>query len=116
LPRRAVTRRGWRLGGRGSRFDEEPIMTQAQLEDAVAAATGEPAYLIRGMGFSLVPCVLEPEDLDLCVACPFCGQGVTYPGSTYDGSTALAECLRCDVYFDVSCDEVYAAGPTRLAS
>jgi hypothetical protein len=69
--------------------------------------------LIRGIGFSLVPCHLEPEDLELSVACPFCGQGVAYPGTTHDGATALAECLRCDVYFDFASDEVYAAGHGR---
>ena len=76
-------------------------MTQAQLEDAVAEATGEPAVLDprHGVRPRAVPC-WSPRTSDLRVACPFCGRGVAYPGATCDGSAALAECPRCDVYFD----------------
>jgi hypothetical protein len=82
-------------------------MTQAQLDRAVALATGEPLRLIRGLGFGPAPrrptrpCA---EDLALCVECPFCGRRLPYPGVT-----ALGECDRCEVYFDVAPGDVFAA-------
>jgi hypothetical protein len=92
-------------------------MTQAQLDGAVALALGELIRTVRGLGFSLVagsPGDLEPEDLDLCVDCPFCGRGVAYPGPSRDGSRALAESDRCDVEFDFASDDVNAA-PTGVS-
>ena len=70
-------------------------MTQAQLDRAVAGATGESLRTIRRLGFGLRPPRrddLEPEDLRLVVDCPFCGRPVAYPGPARDGSPALAEC------------------------
>jgi hypothetical protein len=91
-------------------------MTQSQLDRAVARATGEPLTLIRGRGFGLArrrPNDLEPEDLTLCVECPFCGRAVPYAGAA-GGATALAECDGCDVYFDVAPADVHAA-PAAVA-
>ena len=34
-------------------------------------------------------------------ACPLCGQAVPYPIMVRDGSLSLAECLDCDLYFEV---------------
>jgi hypothetical protein len=87
-------------------------VTQSQLDRAVAAATGEPLRLIRSRGFQLAPRGrdgLEPEDLTLAVACPFCGRQAAYPGPAGDGSIALGECERCDVYFDIVDADVVAA-------
>jgi hypothetical protein len=86
-------------------------MTQAQLDRAVARATGEPLRLIRGRGFGLAPrrpAAPEPEDLALCVECPFCGRRLPYPGAP-GGTPALGECDRCDVDFDVTPGDVFAA-------
>ena len=83
-------------------------MTQHQLDRAVAAATGESLATIHRLGFN-APTALEPEDLLLAVDCPFCRRAVSYPGSIGDGSAALAECDRCDIYFDFVPGEVYAA-------
>lgn len=88
-------------------------MTQSQLECAVAGATGESVTTVHRHGFSLLasrPADLEPEDLRLVLDCPFCGVPVAYPGTTRDGSLALAECDSCDVYFDFAVKEVYAVG------
>jgi hypothetical protein len=90
-------------------------MTQAQLDRSIAGLTGESPRTIHRLGFGLqqaVPRDLEPEDLRLVVDCPFCGRAVPYPGTTRDGSPALAECIdpRCDVYFDFAIADVYAAG------
>lgn len=74
-------------------------MTQRQLDRAVAAATGESLATIHRLGF-VAPADLEPEDLPLAVDCPFCRRPVTYPGLAGGGAAALAECDRCDVYFD----------------
>jgi hypothetical protein len=84
-------------------------MTQRQLVRAVAGATGESVRTIRSLGFGVLASrpARAAEDLDLVLDCPFCGRRVPYPG---DGD-ALAECLRCDVYFDVRPGEVYLAGP-----
>jgi hypothetical protein len=87
-------------------------MTQAQLDSAVADATGESIPTIRHLGFSVLAGDggdLEPEDLRLVVDCPFCRRPVAYPGRTRDGSLPLGECEPCDVYFDFGLEEVYAA-------
>jgi hypothetical protein len=89
-------------------------VTQSQLDRAVAAATGESVATIHRLGFVVqrgAPSRPEPEDLVLAVDCPFCRRPVPYPGLAGDGSAALAECDRCDVYFDFDPIEVYAAGP-----
>jgi hypothetical protein len=89
-------------------------MTRSQLERAVAAATGESVRTIHRLGFGLQPAGAgdpSPDDLRLVVDCPFCGRPVPYPGHAGDGSPALAECARDDVYFDFDAAEVYAAGP-----
>ena len=84
-------------------------MTQLQLDRAVAAATGESVRAIHCYRFSIAANDLEPEDLRLVVACPFCGRPAAYPGRTRDGALALAECDRCDVYFDFDANEVHVA-------
>jgi hypothetical protein len=87
-------------------------MTQAQLEDAIAQATGESVRTVHRLGFSIAgdpAAQLEPENLTLCIDCPFCGHACTYPGLAGDGMAAMAECLSCDVYFEFASDEVYAA-------
>jgi hypothetical protein len=87
-------------------------LTQAQLESAVAAVTGESVRTVHQLGFGISARrggVLEPEDLRLVVDCPFCRRPVPSPAWAGDGSLTLAECLDCDVYFDTSADEVYAA-------
>lgn len=87
-------------------------MTQSQLDCAVAGATGESVSTVHRLGFGLLapdPYYLEPEDLCLVLDCPFCGHPVAYPGGNPGGEQALAECVPCDVYFDFTIDEVYAA-------
>ena len=87
-------------------------MTQAQLDRAVTSASGESLRTIRRLGFSLLPDAHDaplPEELGLFSDCPFCGRPLPYPGRTSDGSAAMGECLRCDVYFEVDPREVYAA-------
>jgi hypothetical protein len=78
-------------------------MTKTQLIHEVARITGEPVYYITALGFSLV-CPssesMEPEDIQLAVECPFCGRPVPYPACAAAGSEPIAECERCDVYFD----------------
>ena len=87
-------------------------MTRLQVEHAVAGATGESLRTIRGLGFAMLafrPHEPEPEAAALVLDCPFCGHAVPYPGLVRDGSAAMAECDRCDVYFDPLPDEVYLA-------
>ena len=58
-------------------------MTQAQLDQAIAACTGEQLAIIRHHGFSLLnEARNEPaaDDIRLVVHCPFCGDQVPYPG------------------------------------
>jgi hypothetical protein len=85
-------------------------VTRPLLERAVADALGEPLATVRRLGFGLTTLVRphEPDDLRLVLDCPFCGHAVPYPGRSRDGSLAMAECLRCDVYFDFTEVEVYA--------
>jgi hypothetical protein len=94
-------------------------MTRPLLERAVADALGEPLATIRRLGFGplTIPHPNDPDDLSLVLDCPFCGHTVPYPGRSRDGSLAMAECLRCDVYFDFSDVEVYAtAAPGEHAA
>ena len=94
-------------------------MTQAQLDHQVASITGEPLAHVHSLGFSVMTGQqddLEPEDVTLVLECPFCGRPVPYPGLAGDGSEAMAECDRCDVYFGFDPDEIYTVAadePTR---
>ncbi len=92
-------------------------MTPLQLEEAVAHATGEPLATIHHLGFQLQADPphhdLEPEDLHLAVACPFCGGSCALPAGPVDPNL-LAECDRCDVYFDFDVHEIHVAGPQPL--
>jgi hypothetical protein len=92
-------------------------MTQFQLDRTVARRTGESLRTIRRRGFHAQagpPGDLEPEDLCLCVACPFCGGSSPLPPGP-GGLPALAECDGCDVDYDYDPAEVYVAGPTTPA-
>jgi hypothetical protein len=85
-------------------------MTQAQLDNQIANITGEPLTRAHFLGFGLITEQqddLEPEDVKLVLDCPFCGRPVPYPGRSTDGSEAMAECDRCDVYFGFDPDEIY---------
>ena len=96
---------------------EETPLTQAQLDCAVASATGESLRMIHHLGFSVVgsgPADLETEDPVLVLDCPFCGRAVPYPGRCRDGSVGMAECDRCDIYFDCDETEVYTAQASPL--
>ena len=84
-------------------------MTRTQLNHQVAKITGEPIDYITAHGFSLLRTggkSMEPEDIQLVLACPFCGRPVPYPGSAAADSGPVAECERCDVYFDFLPQEV----------
>ena len=85
-------------------------MTQTQLDYQIARITGEPLSTVNSLGFSVIaeqPDDLEPEDVELVLDCPFCRLPVAYPGLAGDGSETLAECDRCDVYFEFDLPEVY---------
>lgn len=89
-------------------------MTQRQLENAVADATGESLDMVRNRGFGLMipdrPGAV-PEDLVLTVVCPLCQCSVAYHGGPRDGSSLLAECLPCDLYFAIQPDDVHIGAP-----
>jgi len=87
-------------------------LTQAQLDGAVAAATGESLHVVHRLGFRLAgdrPDDLEPEDVRPAVDCPFCRRAVPYPGRLEGGEWPLAECDSCDLYFEVSAADLFAA-------
>jgi hypothetical protein len=94
------------------------MMTQQQLDRAVARSTGESLHTVRRLGFSPLPDDILAEDegdLALFVDCPFCGRraGLESSGSALP---ALAECGRCDIYFDYTPAEVYAAAARQPAA
>jgi hypothetical protein len=90
-------------------------VTRHQLEAAVAGATGESLRTVRSLGFGLLPPRDEaPRDLALAVDCPFCGHPAAYPGLVSGGESALAECARCDVYFDFGPADVYTTSRARV--
>ena len=87
-------------------------MTRTQVNHLIAARTGESLAVIRRLGFQLqVEPREEPvaEEIRLVVHCPFCRGQVPYPGRSRDGSTALAECDDCDVYFPFEDRDVFPA-------
>lgn len=84
-------------------------MTQRQLENAVADATGESLALVRNRGFGLLiadDACADPEGLALSVVCPLCRRSVAYTNRGRDDAWHLAECLPCDLYFTIQSDEV----------
>jgi hypothetical protein len=93
-------------------------MTNAQVNHLIAARTGESLAVIRHLGFQLSEPREEPaaEDICLVVHCPFCRGHVPYPGRTRDGSAALAECVECDVYFEVEDRDVFPASSGAASS
>ena len=91
-------------------------MTRTQLTRAVAGATGESPRTILALGFQVAPARprdLPPEDLCLAVDCPFCGRPARLPAGPA-GAPPLADCDRCDIVFDYSPDEVYAASERAI--
>jgi hypothetical protein len=91
-------------------------MTHSQLSDCIANRTGESISVIRRLGFQLKSQPhQEPsaEDICLVVYCPSCCGQVPYPGRARDGSTALAECVACDIYFPFEDRDVFPASARR---
>ncbi len=85
-------------------------MTSAQLNHRIATHTGESLAVIRRLGFQVVSVLDEEpttEDITLVVHCPFCRNAVAYPGRSSDGSTAMAECDACDIFFDFADRDVF---------
>ncbi len=93
-------------------------MNSTRLSRQLANRTGEALSVIRRLGFQLkvVPAE-EPHgrEVVLGVRCPFCRGAVAYPGRPRDGSTALAECGRCDVYFPVEDGNVFPTTEGAIA-
>ena len=93
-------------------------MTSAQLNHRIATRTGEPLAVIRRLGFQIVSVPDEEpatEDITLVVHCPSCRGAVAYPGRSSDGSTAMAECDACDVYFGFTDGDVFPASTRAIA-
>ena len=92
-------------------------MTHNQLSHLVATRTGESLSVIRRLGFQIKS---EPheqpaaDDVRLVVHCPFCRGAVPYPGRSRDGSTPMAECEACDVYYPFQDRDVFPASVSRL--
>jgi hypothetical protein len=92
-------------------------MTHSQLSDCIANRTGESISVIRRLGFQLNSQPhQEPsaEDICLVVYCPTCCVQVPYPGRARDGSTALAECVACDIYFPFEDRDVFPSSARRV--
>jgi hypothetical protein len=88
------------------------MMSDAQLTCAVAEALGESVRVVHNFGFQLVedrPDDLEPENVRPAVECPFCRRVVPYPGRLENGEWPLAECDRCDLLFEISEHDLFAA-------
>ena len=76
----------------------------------MAAATGEPMSTTSRLGFGPEDApAADPRALARWIDCPLCGRPVAYPGRGERGEPAMAECDRCDVYFDFADDEIYDA-------
>lgn len=83
-------------------------MTQSELDIAVATSTGESLSTVRALGFGPLlsaSFALEPEELELRLDCPMCGRAIALPPDR----TQMTTCPRCDVEFEYTDDELYAA-------
>jgi hypothetical protein len=94
-------------------------MTHSQLNDCIANRTGDTISVIRRLGFQLKSQPYQDtsaEDICLVVYCPSCRGQVPYPGRARDGSTCLAECVACDIYFPFEDRDVFpaSASPVRF--
>jgi hypothetical protein len=110
-----MVRRAWARADPVRARPEEHHVTQAQLDRAVATATGETVRDIRHRGFGILehrPASPDPDDLSLVIDCPFCGGVIAYPGLPGDDAPSLAACPTCDVEFEYAPYEVYTAGTT----
>jgi hypothetical protein len=86
-------------------------MTNSEIEQAVARATGESRHVISRYGFSLVPDQCEHEtDVSLALDCPGCGARL----DVADVSQPLTEheCGRCDAVYPFTVNELYVADRT----
>ncbi len=91
-------------------------MTQLQLHRAVAQSTGDSLSTVRHLGFTpqtLSDAEPEPDDLALCLDCPFCGRKLVLvtTDTVPRALPVVAECDPCDLYFDYRLDEIYASTP-----
>jgi hypothetical protein len=91
-------------------FDRQMCDYRSELEDAVANLDRHFDELKRAAARRLGS-LYSPSDY-----CPFCGEQVPYPDRTRDGSSALAECQDCDIYFDVQDQDVFPATPRAAVS
>ena len=92
-------------------------MTSNQVNHLIVARTGESLAVIRRLGFQIKSEPDQPpaaEEVCLVVHCPFCRGAVPYPGRARDGSTPMAECEGCDVYFPFQDRDVFPASASRL--
>jgi hypothetical protein len=89
-------------------------MTQSEVEQAVARATGDSRDTVRRYGFSLLPEAEEPSpDPHLAVDCPGCGASLALP-HRQTLFAAFVECPRCDALYPFGMHEIYVADETKL--
>jgi hypothetical protein len=82
-------------------------MTNSEVEQAVARATGESRRVISRYGFSIVPDDCEPPtDVALVLDCPGCGTRLEV--ADLSELTDL-DCCRCDAIYAFTADELYVA-------
>jgi hypothetical protein len=88
-------------------------MTQAQIDLAVAAATGESLTTIRDRGFSFVASDPWPEPPTRCVVCPSCSCPIAFDGDAPACGPVEVECPDCDLCFAVDSDAILPTRPQR---
>jgi hypothetical protein len=89
-------------------------VTQAQLDRAVASATGETLRDVRSRGFGLLSARRrspEPDQLILVIACPFCRAVVQFVPASEIEMPALVGCPECDVEFEYAPHEIRTVHP-----
>ena len=89
-------------------------MNQAEVERAVARATGESRRFIKRFGFSLVPD--EPgqcHDAALAIDCPGCGAALELNDVA---NLRELECPRCDAVYPIADDELYVVNSPSAQS
>lgn len=79
--------------------DVAPVDARDALKTLLPAGRGNPGPVFN-TAIEDVKTSTEPQRSTL--TCPLCDDPITHPGYGSDGSPAMAECLICDILFDLS--------------
>ena len=91
-------------------------MMQAEIDRAVALATGESRRLIARRGFSLNDPSSERADaLQIALSCPGCGHQLVLHPQPFTPDAIETKCVVCDAVYDIRPQELFVVEAPRAA-